>query len=83
MSYLSLSLLGLQIDLTIGSLPLAASIAHHYYLAILFMISPLLIRSLKLILLLCIVLIKLTDLGSYLIPILILFLPALSFLLIR
>ena len=57
----------MYIDLIVGSLPLAAPVAHHYYLAILFMISPLLIRNLKLSLLLCIVLIELTNLGSHLI----------------
>ena len=56
MSYLSLSLLGLQIDLTIESLPLAASVAHHYYLATSF------IRNLKLSLLLCAVWIELSNL---------------------
>ena len=98
MFYLNLSLLGLQIDLTIGSLPLATSVAHHYYIAISFVIAILYIRNLKLSLLLCIVVIELTNLGSHLTlsinliilstssmlfaPILILFQYTLSFLLI-
>ena len=52
MPCLGFSLLGLQIDLAIGSLSLAASVAHHYYLAISFVIAIIELRNLKLSLLL-------------------------------
>jgi photosystem I P700 chlorophyll a apoprotein A1 len=47
--YSGSSLLGLNLDPIVGAIPLAASAAHHYYLAISFMIAALLIRNLKLI----------------------------------
>jgi hypothetical protein len=46
--YSGSSLLGLNIDPTIGSLSLASSAAHHYYLAITFIIASILLRNLKL-----------------------------------
>jgi len=46
--YAGSSLLGLTIDPSVGSLPLASSGAHHYYLAISFIIAAVGLRSLKL-----------------------------------
>jgi len=48
MSYSGSSLLGLQIDPSTGSIPLASSAAHHYYLAISVLIASLALRNLKL-----------------------------------
>ena len=65
-SYFEISLLGLQIDPITGSLLLAASVAHHYYLAISFMVAVFLLRNLKLSLLLCTLLIDVINIGSHL-----------------
>jgi photosystem I P700 chlorophyll a apoprotein A1 len=66
MPYSGSSLLGLQIDPAIGSLPLAACAAHHYYLAISFMIAALGLRNLKLSSPARFVIIELTNLGAHL-----------------
>ena len=47
--YFGSSLLNLNLDIVIGAIPLAASAAHHYYLAISFMLAILYLRNLKLI----------------------------------
>jgi photosystem I P700 chlorophyll a apoprotein A1 len=66
MPYSGASLLGLQIDPATGSLPLAASAAHHYYLAISFMVAAFLLRNLKLSSPSRTLLIDTTNLGSHL-----------------
>jgi len=47
--YSGSSLLGLNLDTVVGAIPLAASAAHHYYLAISFILAALCLRNLKLI----------------------------------
>jgi len=67
LSYSGSSLLGLLIDPTIGSLSIAASSAHHYYLAIFCIIAALLLRNLKLSTLNCLLTINISKLSSNLI----------------
>ena len=63
-SYSGSSLLGLTIDSVIGSLSLATSAAHHYYLAISLLIASILLRNLKLSVFCRILSINLTSISS-------------------